>query len=76
MTLKTKYHRFFLAFLVVFPVSAIMSISMRVWNHGCGGDLCHDWLVGFGKGFLIAYPSVVFFVWVGQKITSRITWVE
>lgn len=76
MTLKKKYFRFLMAFLVVFPVSAIMSLAMRIWNHGCEGDLLHDWIIGFGRGFSIAYPSVVIFVWVGHKITDRIRWID
>lgn len=76
MTLKKKYFRFILAFLVVFPTSAIVSFVTRCWNHGLEGNLCHDWVVGFFKGFVIAYPSVVFFVWLGQKITNRINWID
>jgi hypothetical protein len=74
--IKKKYFRFVLAFCVVLPVSAISSLCMRCWNHGCGGDLAHDWFVGFLKGFAIAYPCVVLFVWVGQKITNQFHWID
>jgi hypothetical protein len=74
--IKKKYFRFVMAFLVVLPVSAITSLTMRCWNHGCEGDLLYDWFVGFLKGFAIAYPSVVIFVWVGHKITNRFHWID
>ena len=76
ITLKKRYFRFVMAFLVVFPVSANMSFVMRCWNHGWEGYLFHDWVIGFAKGFMVAYPSVVFFVWVGHKITDRMNWID
>ncbi len=74
--IKKKYFRFVMAFFVVIPVSATMSFSMRVWHHGFSGAFFEDWLRGFGKGIVIAYPSVIFFVWVAQKIMDQLDWVD
>ena len=76
MTLKKKYLRFVMAFLVVLPVSAIMSFCMRWIHHGFDPHFFEGWVENFKYGFMIAYPSVVLFVWVGQKIVNRIKWID
>lgn len=72
VVIPIKYYRFVFSFMMATCMSFVISGALTYINLGLVDDFIGIWLLGWGKSFVVAYPTLLMLFPVVSKVAKAI----